>query len=92
MLASERYDEGDPVNLGTGREISIRDLKTLIADLVGIEGELVWDPTKPDGQPRRCLDTTRAREKFGFSAEVDFQEGLRRTIDWYTAQRFASLS
>ena len=92
VLASERYDEGDPVNLGTGREITIRDLTTLIADLVGFEGELVWDPTKPDGQPRRCLDTTRAREKFGFSAEVDFQEGLRRTIDWYTAQRFASLS
>jgi GDP-L-fucose synthase len=92
VLASERYDEGDPVNLGTGREISIRDLTTLIAELVGFEGELVWDPTKPDGQPRRCLDTMRAREKFGFSAEVDFQEGLRRTIDWYTAQRFASLS
>jgi GDP-L-fucose synthase len=92
LLASERYDGAEPVNLGTGREISIRDLVTLIAELVGYEGELVWDPTKPDGQPRRCLDTSRAREEFGFSAEIDFQEGLRETIDWYTAQRFESLS
>ncbi len=92
LLASERYDGAEPVNLGTGREISIRDLVTLIAELVGYEGELVWDPTKPDGQPRRCLDTSRAREEFGFSAEIDFQEGLRKTIDWYTAQRYASLS
>jgi GDP-L-fucose synthase len=91
LLASEQYDKSDPVNLGTGREISIRDLVTLIAELVGYEGELVWDPTKPDGQPRRCLDTSRAREEFGFSAEIDFHEGLRKTIDWYTAQRFASL-
>jgi GDP-L-fucose synthase len=91
LLASERYDKSDPVNLGTGREISIRDLVTLIAELVGYEGELVWDPTKPDGQPRRCLDTSRAREEFGFSAEIDFHEGLRKTIDWYKTQRFASL-
>jgi len=91
LLASEQYDKSDPVNLGTGREISIRDLVMLIAELVGYEGELVWDPTKPDGQPRRCLDTSRAREEFGFSAEIDFHEGLRKTIDWYTAQRFASL-
>lgn len=92
VLASEHYDEGEPVNVGTGREISIRDLVTLIADLVGYEGALVWDDSKPDGQPRRCLDTSRACEKFGFSAEVGFEEGLRRTIDWYLSERLAASS
>jgi len=87
VLAAERYDEGAPVNLGVGHEITIRDLVTLIARLSGFEGELRWDATKPDGQPRRALDTSRAREKFGFAAGTSFEEGLRRTIEWYTTTR-----
>jgi GDP-L-fucose synthase len=83
LLAAERYDDAEPANLGTGREISIRDLAALIRKLVGFEGELRFDPTQPDGQPRRCLDTTRARERFGFTAEVGFEEGLEATIEWY---------
>jgi GDP-L-fucose synthase len=85
-LAAERYDGAEPVNLGAGMEISIRDLVDLIVQLAGFEGEIVWDTTKPDGQPRRCLDTSRAREAFGFRARVDFEEGLRRTVEWYRAQ------
>ena len=85
-LATERYDGADPVNLGSGTEISIRDLAAMIAELVGFRGELVWDPSKPDGQPRRQLDTSRARDLFGFEAEVEFRDGLRRTIDWYLAR------
>ena len=83
LLAAERYDDAEPANLGTGMEISIRDLAELIRELVGFEGELRFDPTQPDGQPRRCLDTTRARERFGFTAEVAFREGLESTIQWY---------
>lgn len=83
LLAAERYDEGEPVNLGTGMEIRIGELAQLIADLVGYEGRLEFDPTKPDGQPRRCLDTTRAKEKFGFEAQVGFREGLQGTVRWY---------
>jgi len=83
VLATERYDSPDPVNLGSGREISIRDLVELIARLTGFDGKIEWDTTKPNGQPRRCLDTTRARERFGFTAQTDFEEGLRRTIAWY---------
>ena len=71
------------VNIGAHREITIRELVTLIAELTGFTGEIRWDTTKPDGQPRRCLDTTRARELFGFTAATDFREGLRETIDWY---------
>lgn len=82
----EKYDGPQPVNLGAGFEITIRDLAEKIRSLVGFEGELVWDTTKPDGQPRRCLDTTRAAELFGFRARVGFDEGLRRTIDWYRQQ------
>jgi len=82
-LAAERYDRPDPVNLGAGFEITIRDLATLIADLTGFTGEIVWDTTKPDGQPRRCLDVSRAEREFGFRAKVDFREGLERTIEWY---------
>jgi GDP-L-fucose synthase len=84
--ATQKYDEPEPVNLGAGFEITIRDLVEKIKQMVGFEGELVWDTSKPDGQPRRCLDVTRAAEKFGFSAEVSFDEGLRRTIDWYCQQ------
>ena len=82
-LATERYDEGEPVNLGSGREISIRDLATLIARLTGFGGRIEWDTTKPNGQPRRCLDVTRARERFGFTAATDFEAGLKHTIEWY---------
>jgi GDP-L-fucose synthase len=87
VAATERYDGADPVNIGTGREISIRDLAGLIATLTGFEGELVWDPTKPDGQPRRRLDTTRAKELFGFEAKTSLEDGLRTTIDWYRRNR-----
>jgi GDP-L-fucose synthase len=83
LLAAERLDSPEPVNLGTGQEISIRDLALLIADLVGYPGPLVFDPAKPDGQPRRCLDTGKAWERFGFRAEVPFRDGLERTIAWY---------
>jgi GDP-L-fucose synthase len=83
VLATERYDDPDPVNLGTGEEISIRDLAARIARLTGFDGELVWDRTKPDGQARRRLDTTRARERFGFVARTGLDEGLARTVEWY---------
>jgi GDP-L-fucose synthase len=83
VAATERYDEPEPVNLGAGFEISIRDLANLVAELCGFTGAVVFDPSKPDGQPRRCLDTTRAYERFGFRASTDFREGLRRTIEWY---------
>ncbi len=82
-LAAERYDKPDPVNLGAGFEITIRNLATLIADLTGFTGEIVWDTAKPDGQPRRCLAVSRAEQEFGFRAKVDFREGLERTIAWY---------
>ena len=87
VLAAERYDRPEPVNLGAGFEITIRDLATLIADLTGFTGEIVWDTTKPDGQPRRCLDVSRAEREFGFRAKVDFREGLKRTIAWYRERR-----
>jgi GDP-L-fucose synthase len=82
VLAAERYDGSDPVNVGTGDEISIRDLALQIAAATGFEGELVWDSKQPNGQPRRQLDVSRARERFGFTAKVPFAEGLRRTIAW----------
>jgi GDP-L-fucose synthase len=83
VLGAERYDGAEPVNLGVGREITIRELVELIARLTRFDGEIRWDPSKPDGQPRRALDTSRAREQFGFVAKTGFEEGLRRTIDWY---------
>lgn len=83
VLASERYDESDPVNLGSGNEISIKDLLTTIARHTGYAGRIEWDTTKPNGQPRRALNTDRAFERFGFRATTNFDEGLRRTIDWY---------
>jgi len=85
-LAAERYDKPDPVNLGAGFEITIRDLATLIADLTGFTGEIVRDTAKPDGQPRRCLAVSRAEREFGFRAKVDFREGLKATIAWYRKQ------
>jgi len=84
--AAERFDGPEPVNLGSGMEISIRDLAALIAQHVGYEGEIVWDTTKPNGQPRRRLDVSRAKEFFGFEASVDFDEGVQRTVEWWEAQ------
>jgi GDP-L-fucose synthase len=86
-LAAERYDGGDPVNLGTGEEISIRDLAELVRAETGYEGSITWDTTKPGGQPRRALDTTRAEALFGFRAAVPLREGLARTVAWYRAAR-----
>jgi len=83
LLAAEKYNKPYPVNLGSGREITIRELVSLIAELTGYKGEIVWDYSKPDGQPRRCLDTSKAREEFGFEAKTDFNEGLKKTINWY---------
>jgi GDP-L-fucose synthase len=83
VLATQHYDKPDPVNLGAGFEITIRELAETIGRLAGFEGALVWDDTKPDGQPRRCLDTTRAAAEFGFRAAMPFEEGLRRTIEWW---------
>lgn len=81
--AAGRYDKGDPVNLGSGVEIRIRDLVEMIKEMTGYEGEVVWDTTRPDGQPQRRLDVTRAKEEFGFQARTPFEAGLRETIDWY---------
>jgi len=83
VLALERYEKPDPVNLGSGSEISIKDLVSLITSLTGFEGQVVWDTTKPNGQPRRRLDTTRAEREFGFKASVPLEKGLRKTVDWY---------
>jgi len=82
LTATERYDESDPVNLGSGMEISIRDLVEKIADLTGFEGEIEWDTSKPDGQPRRKLDTSRAKEQFDWEGTTSFEDGLERTIEW----------
>jgi GDP-L-fucose synthase len=87
LLAAERYDKPDPANLGTGREISIKNLLAMIARLTGFPGEVVWDTSQPDGQPRRCLDVTRAEREFGFRARIALEEGIRETIDWYMRHR-----
>jgi dTDP-glucose 4,6-dehydratase/GDP-L-fucose synthase len=87
LTATERYDESDPVNLGSGREISIRDLVGLIARLTEFEGDVEWDTSKPDGQPRRRLDTSRAEARFDWTASTSFEDGLERTIEWYEANR-----
>jgi GDP-L-fucose synthase len=92
LLAAREYDGAEPVNLGTGEEISIRDLAELIGELTGFEGEIVWDTTKPNGQPRRQLDVTRAQERFGFRARVDLRDGLSRTIAWYREQARSALT
>jgi len=83
VMGTQFYNESDPVNLGTGYEITIRDLVELICELMGFEGEIVWQTDKPNGQPRRCLDVERAQKSFGFTAQTDFREGLKNTIDWY---------
>jgi GDP-L-fucose synthase len=89
VMAAESYDGAEPVNLGAGFEILIRDLVSLIARLMGYEGEIRWDASRPDGQPRRCLETSRAERLFGFRADTGFEDGLRRTIEWYRAERSA---
>jgi GDP-L-fucose synthase len=86
-LAAEKFNDPDPVNLGAGFEITIKDLVDLIARLMKYDGKIVWDATKPDGQPRRMLDVSRAEKRFGFKAKTSFENGLRRTIDWYLANR-----
>jgi GDP-L-fucose synthase len=83
LLATERYTGTEPINLGSGMEISIRDLTELIAEMTGFHGEIVWDSTKPDGQPRRALDVSRAQQEFGFKATTDFRVGIQRTVEWY---------
>jgi GDP-L-fucose synthase len=83
LLATEKYNKSDPVNLGTDLEISIKDLAELIGRLCGFKGKIKWDSSKPDGQPRRKLDTSRAESEFDFKAKMDFEEGLKRTIEWY---------
>jgi len=87
LLATEKYNKSDPVNLGSGMEITIRDLVSLIAELTEYEGKIIWDTSKPDGQPRRCLDVSRAEREFGFKAKTDFREGLKKTIEWYEKNR-----
>ena len=92
LLAAQRYDGPEPVNVGTGVETSIRETAELVAELVGFEGEIVWDPSMPNGQPRRSLDASRARELFGFEAETSLRDGLARTVAWYRAAVGASAS
>ncbi|MEL7140832.1 MAG: GDP-L-fucose synthase [Cyanobacteria bacterium J06554_3] len=83
VMATQNYSDAAPVNLGTNSEISIRDLAELICEVMGFEGKLVWQTDKPNGQPRRCLDTQRAKQAFGFEAKTDFREGLKNTVEWY---------
>jgi GDP-L-fucose synthase len=90
VLAAEHYDDGEPVNLGADRELPIRDLVGIICDAVGFDGEVRWDTTKPDGQPRRGVDGSRAEEAFGFKAATSFEDGLARTVAWYLANRDAA--
>ncbi|HLF15532.1 MAG TPA: GDP-L-fucose synthase [Bacteroidota bacterium] len=87
VLATEYYDKPDPVNLGSGNEISIKSLVSIIAGHVGFKGKITWDTTKPNGQPRRCLDVSRAEKEFGFRAKMTFEEGLKKSIEWYRRNR-----
>ena len=87
VLATEHYDKPDPVNLGSGTEISIKSLVSIIAGHVGFKGKITWDTTKPNGQPRRCLDVSRAEKEFGFRAKMTFEEGLKKSIEWYRENR-----
>jgi len=86
VLATEKYNKPDPINIGAGFEISIKDLAYKIKDIIGFKGNILWDKTKPDGQPRRCLDTKKAEKEFGFKAKTKFNEGLRKTIEWYISE------
>jgi GDP-L-fucose synthase len=87
ILATERYNKSEPVNIGSDFEISIKDLIKLIAKLTGFKGKIEWNTSMPDGQPRRCLDTSRAYREFGFKAKINFEFGLKRTIEWYRIER-----
>lgn len=87
ILATEKYNQPEPVNIGSRMEISIKDLLDLIAELTGFAGEIIWDTSKPDGQPRRSLDTSRAKQEFDFQAQTDFRTGLRKAIEWYKVHR-----
>lgn len=87
LLATEHYSSSDPINLGSGREISIKDLAELITELTGYQGELKWDTSKPNGQPRRALNTDKAEEQFGFKAKMPFRDGLEKTVQWYLENR-----
>jgi len=89
VLATEKYNKAEPVNLGAGFEISIKNLVELICELTGFDGEIEWDTSKPDGQPRRCLDTNKAKREFGFEVRTPFREGLKKTIEWYRTNREA---
>jgi GDP-L-fucose synthase len=89
VLAADRYDGPDPVNLGAGKEISIRELAELVADVTGFEGRITWDETKPGGQPRRSVDASRARELFGFEARTPLRDGIERTVAWYRSARLS---
>jgi GDP-L-fucose synthase len=87
ILAMEKYDSPEPINLGSGREITIKDLTELVAKLSRFEGQIIWDSSKPDGQPRRCLDVSRAKNAMGFAAKTTLEAGLKKTIDWFEAHR-----
>ena len=87
-MAAEKYDKSDPVNIGSGFEISIKDLVDKIVKLTGFRGAVKWDASQPDGQPRRLLDVSRAKKEFGFEAKVSLTQGLRRTINWYKEQKY----
>ena len=87
VLASEKYQKSDPINIGSGYEISIKNLVELIVKLTGFKGKVIWDKNQPDGQPKRRLDTKKAKKEFGFQAKISLEEGLRKTIDWYKAQK-----
>jgi GDP-L-fucose synthase len=82
-LATEKYNKSEPINIGAGFEITIKNLVDLISELTDFRGEILWDTSKPDGQPRRCLDVSKAKKEFGFVAKTNFKEGLRKTIRWY---------
>jgi GDP-L-fucose synthase len=92
VLATERYNGAEPINIGTGTEVTIRELVDLIVKLTGFRGRVLWDPSKPDGQPRRCLDTFKAKREFGFEATTPLEVGLKNTIEWYLDQRLESKS
>ena len=83
VLATEKYNKSDPINIGAGFEIPIKELVELIVEITGFKGRIIWDASKPDGQPRRMLDTAKAFKEFGFKAKTDFREGLKKTIEWY---------
>ena len=87
VLATEKYNKGDPINIGNGKEIAIKDIVKLISELVGFQGEIRWDTSKPDGQHRRCLDVGKAKKEFGFTAKTDLRNGLKQTIEWFKANR-----